>query len=269
MTETITIAASDGVNLAAHRIGEGPPLYAVHGGPATDHRSFGNYLDPIASYRQLYLLDQRGCGDSQDGAPQSYTLERLAQDIEDIRAHLAHEQVEVLGHSFGCIVALAYALRWPERVRALVLVDGLIRGWRAVLSAPGSWSLWARAFWTGMKREADWNEFHLAHEVANAEKKQEIRQLMALPRRYDPVRVRPLSMAGARPHDVRPLISNEVSVLGIYGKEDRRFVGEAGYLTSIGAKVALIEGAGHFPFIEQQEEFHHVLRAVLLDGATA
>lgn len=264
MRETLMVAASDGVKLATHRLGAGLPLYAMHGGPATDHHCFGAYLDLIASYRQLHLLDQRGCGDSEDGVPGSYTVERLAQDIEDVRGHLAHEQVDVLGYSFGCIPALAYALHWPARVRALVLVDGTIRGWRGILAAPASWSLWVKTIWIGMTRGGDSTEFHLAYEVANADKQPEIRQLLASPGRFDPARVQRLSMAGARPSDLRPMLSAGVPVLGIYGKEDRRFVGEAGYLQALGAKVVLIEGAGHFPFVERHEEFHQVLKGYLI-----
>jgi pimeloyl-ACP methyl ester carboxylesterase len=260
------IAASDRVTLAAHTLGLGPPLYAVHGGPAADHRSFGEYLDPIASYRELYLLDQRGCGDSEDSPRQTYTLERLAEDIEDTRQHLGHEQVEVLGYSFGCAVALRYACGWPDRLRALVLVDGPIRGWRAVVLAPRAWGLWAGTFWAGLKGEATVTEFHLAHEVASADRRDEVRRLLALPRRYDPARVRPLSMAGGRTPHLPRLIASGLRVLGIFGKQDRRFVREAGYLRSVGADVALIEGAGHFPFAEQPEAFHRALRAFLVDG---
>ena len=257
------VTASDGVKLASHRLGAGLPLYAIHGGPATDHHSFGTYLDLIASYRQLYLLDQRGCGDSEDGVPGNYTVERLARDIEEVRTHLAHEQVDVLGYSFGCVPALAFALRWPERVRALVLVDGMIRGWRGILSSPGSWWLWVKTFWIGMRQDGDSSEFHLAHEVANADKRGGIRQLLGSPRRFDSARVQRLNMAGAQPIDIRPLLSGAVQVLGIYGSEDSRFVGEARYLRASGAKVALIEGAGHFPFIERHGEFHQALRDFL------
>ena len=62
MPETITVAASDGVELAAHVEGSGPPLLVLHGGPMNGHHSFRDYLDPIAEYRMLHLLDQRGCG---------------------------------------------------------------------------------------------------------------------------------------------------------------------------------------------------------------
>jgi pimeloyl-ACP methyl ester carboxylesterase len=263
MSETITITTSDGVKLAAHRLGAGPPVYAVHGGPANDHHAFGGYLDSIASFRQLVLLDQRGCGESGDGPPESYTLERLAADIEEVRAHLRDDAIAILGHSFGCAVAATYALRYRERVHALMLVDGPVRGWRGILAAPGSWGLWAKTVWMGMRNVAGSAEFHLAHEVAGAEKREEVRRLLALPRRYDPARVQRLSMASARAIDLRPLIAAGVRVLGIYGRQDRRFVAEASYLRSIGADVALIDGAGHFPFVEQHETFHQIVREFL------
>ncbi|MEX0785005.1 MAG: alpha/beta hydrolase [Dehalococcoidia bacterium] len=263
MHERIAITASDGVKLAGDCLGDGPPLYAIHGGPATDRRAFGQYLEPIASYRQLLLLDQRGCGDSDDASPDRYTLARLAEDIEDARVHLRQDKVEILGHSFGCSVAVSYALRYPHSVRTLILVDGAIRGWRGIVAAPGAWWLWAKTVWIGLRNEADSTEFHLAHEVANADKRQEVRELLASPRRYDPARVQRLSMAAARPADLRPLISAGVPVLGIYGKQDKRFVGEAGYLRSVGASVVLIDGAGHFPFVEQHQAFHQTVREFL------
>jgi len=81
LLETVTVTASDSVRLAAHRSGAGPALYAVHGGPATDSSAFGRYLDPIAEYRQLHLLDQRGCGESLDAPAESYRPDRLALEL--------------------------------------------------------------------------------------------------------------------------------------------------------------------------------------------
>lgn len=261
--ETMSVAASDGVTLAAHRSGAGPPLYAIHAGPATDHRSFGHYLQPVAGYRQLYLLDQRGCGDSEDAPAEAYRLDRLADDIEETRAALGHQRIDVVAHSFGCVVALSFALRWPKSVRALVLVDGLVRGWRGVLASPRAWPLWVRTLSASRNKDTDWKEFHLRHEVANAKAKGEVRALLASPGRYDPARVGPLSRAAARPMDPRPLLAAGVPMLAIYGKQDRRFVGDAGFLQSLGVHVALIDGAAHFPFVEQHHEFHHMLKEFL------
>jgi pimeloyl-ACP methyl ester carboxylesterase len=59
--------------------------------------------------------------------------------------------------------------------------------------------------------------------------------------------------------DVRPVIVAGVPVLGIYGRQDRRFLADARYLKSVGARVEIIEGAGHWPYLEQPVEFHRLL----------
>src|SRR3970040_1539757 len=113
--ETCIVEASDGVGLAVHRSGSGAPLYALHGGPAADHRCFGDYLTRVSGCRELLLLDQRGCGQSEDAPAESYTIERLSEDIENSRSFLGHETIDLLGYSFGGVIAVDYARCWPER----------------------------------------------------------------------------------------------------------------------------------------------------------
>ena len=259
--ETKLISASDGVGLAVHRLGAGPPLYAVHGGPATDHRCFGDYLARISQYRELFLLDQRGCGQSEDAPPESYTVERLSGDIEDIRNALGHDTIELLAYSFGGVIGVDYARRWPERVRALVFVEASVSGWYGPLIAPRGWPLWFRAMVFPGNRD-DSTEFHLKHEVANQAKKEDVRNLLATKGRFDKNRIGPLSSAGMRRTRLETLVKR-VATFGIYGKQDRRFLGDATYLKRIGATVVFIEDAGHFPFVEQPEAFHRALRQFL------
>ncbi|MGH7486504.1 MAG: alpha/beta fold hydrolase, partial [bacterium] len=173
MGELVKCVASDGVRLAVEVDGNGPPLYALHGGPNNDRGDFGAYLSPVASYRRVHLLDARGCGDSQDGPPESYTIQRLAEDVEDTRQQLGHEQIELLAHSFGGVVAVTYALRWPQRLRALVLVDAAFRGWRSVAANPRSWPLWARVIAMNWQKDADGAAFHAKYEIANPAKRDE------------------------------------------------------------------------------------------------
>jgi len=49
--ERLTTATSDGVKVAVHRHGDGPPLYVIHGGPGSDHQGFVPYLDAIGALR--------------------------------------------------------------------------------------------------------------------------------------------------------------------------------------------------------------------------
>jgi pimeloyl-ACP methyl ester carboxylesterase len=263
MGEVTFVTASDGVKLAAHVSGKGPPLYVIHGGPANDHTGFGNYLEPIAAYRQLYLLDQRGCGSSEDAPVASYTLRRLGEDIEDLRRNVGHEKVDLLGHSFGGPVSLAYAGRWPHNVNSLVLVDTLIRGWLDIVSFPGGWTIWARYGLESLKRKPDWASLQLKYEVADPKGGVEVARLLSGVR-YDPAREAPLIRSASRRMDARRLINGGVPVMGIYGKQDPRFLGGANHLRSIGATVKLISGSGHQPYVEQPDKFHRILREFLL-----
>jgi pimeloyl-ACP methyl ester carboxylesterase len=215
-------------------------------------------MDTIGAYRQLYLFDQRGCGDSEDAPEKSYTLERIADDIEDVRANLGHQKVAVMGHSLGGVVAMTYALRWRRNLEALIVVDSPVRGWLGVVTSPSGWLTWVRALLLLRGKEGEMR-FHLKYELGNKQKADEIRRGLTRPRRYDHARVRRLNMASFRPMDVRPVIVAGVPVLGIYGRQDRRFLADARYLKSVGARVEIIEGAGHWPYLEQPVEFHRLL----------
>jgi proline iminopeptidase len=68
------------------------------------------------------LIDERGSGRSERlKDPKGYTLNNMVRDIERVRNHLKIRQFVVLGHSFGGILAQAYAVRHPKRILGLVL----------------------------------------------------------------------------------------------------------------------------------------------------
>lgn len=112
-------------------IGEGDPVVVVHGGPGMDHRYLRPGLDILASDHALVYYDQRGTGRSAaelDSA--SIHLDAFVADIEALRQALGHERVTVLGHSFGGLIAMGYALAHPDRTRALVLLNTVEPGSR-------------------------------------------------------------------------------------------------------------------------------------------
>jgi lipase len=120
------------VELAICRAGEGPdPVVCLHGITA-QHRAFNaaaRYLGPSLG---LVGVDLRGRGDS-DKPESGYSLEAHAADVVRVLDHLGLQSAVLAGHSMGAFVALKTALLFPERVRALVLLDG---GWPRVESPP-------------------------------------------------------------------------------------------------------------------------------------
>jgi proline iminopeptidase len=111
-----------GIRIYYKTLGLGVPLLLLHGGPGADHSDFLPALRPLARRCQLVLIDERGSGRSERPAdPNHYTLDWMVKDIERVRKHLRLPQLLVLGHSFGGILAQAYAVRHPKRILGLVL----------------------------------------------------------------------------------------------------------------------------------------------------
>jgi pimeloyl-ACP methyl ester carboxylesterase len=94
----------------------------MHGGPSADHFTLLPFRQ-LADRFTLIFYDHR-CNGRSAGAPvSSMTWENLAADAEALRQELGFERWAVLGHSFGGMVALEYALRYPASPSHLVLLD--------------------------------------------------------------------------------------------------------------------------------------------------
>jgi proline iminopeptidase len=117
----------DGARLAYRRAGSGPPLVCVPGGPGRSPGYLGD-LGGLGRSRELILPDIRGTGDSEVPAdPAAYRCDRIARDVEALRAGLGLERMDLLGHSAGGNVALLYAAAHPERIRHLILLAPSVR----------------------------------------------------------------------------------------------------------------------------------------------
>jgi proline-specific peptidase len=118
---------ADGRALAYRRVGTGRELVCHPGGPGFSARYFGD-LAGLGRDRTLVLLDPRGTGGSDPPADsRTYENADYAGDVDELRAHLGLERIDLLGHSHGGIVAQEYAAAYPDRVGALVLADTAAR----------------------------------------------------------------------------------------------------------------------------------------------
>ena len=105
-------------------VGSGDPIVVVHGGPGLDHNYLRPGLDVLASSHTLIYYDQRGTGRSDVPVDSAHiNMAAFVSDIDELRQVLGYDQVTVLGHSFGGLIALAYARAHPEAVKALILMD--------------------------------------------------------------------------------------------------------------------------------------------------
>jgi proline iminopeptidase len=110
--------------LYSRDIGRGPAIIVLHGGPDFDHSYLLPELDRLADSYRLIYYDQRGRGRSAEGVqPEDVTLASELSDLDKVREQFKLDSVVVLGHSWGTVLALEYALRYPQRVSRLILMN--------------------------------------------------------------------------------------------------------------------------------------------------
>ena len=120
-TELFFDVLGPSIDFTEDSVVEKPTIFLLHGGPGSDHSAFKGYCPELQSVAQLVMMDHRGCGRSQPGDPQTYTLENNIEDIEALSDYLGLDKIIVYGHSYGGMVAQGYALKYPKRVAKLIL----------------------------------------------------------------------------------------------------------------------------------------------------
>ena len=99
------------------------PAFVIHGGPGGEHSDLKLAFAPLALQQlQLVYFDHRGQGRSARGDPSLYTLDENVEDMEALRQHLGLGPIVSMGTSYGGMVAMAHAARYPQAVSHLVLM---------------------------------------------------------------------------------------------------------------------------------------------------
>jgi proline iminopeptidase len=116
--------AVPGASLYVRTIGDGAPVIVLHGGPDFDTAYLLPDLDRLADAYRLIYYDQRGRGRSAAGVrAEDVTLASDLADLDAVRRHFELDAPVILGHSFGTVLALEYALRYPARQSKLILMS--------------------------------------------------------------------------------------------------------------------------------------------------
>jgi proline iminopeptidase len=126
------------------RLGSGKTkVLLLHGGPAVTH----GYLEAMESFLpdagiEMYYYDQLGCGNSDIPADTSlWTLERYTEEVEEVRRGLGLENFVLYGQSWGGMLAIEYALRYPQHLRGLV-ISNMTAGIQAYLKRTAAIKSW-------------------------------------------------------------------------------------------------------------------------------
>lgn len=236
--------------------GRGPAILLSHGYGATGSTWDGQRAALEPDYR-VVTWDMRGHGStSSPGDPALYSHEHATHDMLALLDHLGIERAVVGGLSVGGHLALAFYMRHPERVRALVLAD----------TGPGDRdpAAWARRRESVAKWERNLEEKGIeylndrSHEMQRAIPEHRSARGLALAARGMLVQ-----------HDTSVLDSLpnvRVPALVICGEKDEPFIGPSQYMakTIPGARLEMIARAGHASNLDQPEAFNRVLLEFLV-----
>lgn len=234
----------------------------------------------IEDLASVHRYDQRACGRS-SGSGAGRTIKSGVADLEALRRHFGHERWVVGGHSWGATLALCYALAHPRRTAAALCLDG-----PAVVPTTANPAMHRR-----MERLSDDERAALAELQASASRgdKEAPRRLallfwrtdfadlanapdfdtaprFAYPRNAEAaealMRSTSRRIASGLADEVRTI---EVPVVAVYGRDDPEPVEGAVDLARRlqGARLEIIEDAGHLPWLENALRVEAVLRAFL------
>lgn len=116
------LVSINGTELFCKVMGVGEPIVIIHGGPGLNHQYFLPHLETLAEDYTLVFYDQRASGrSSADLDSSGISLDLFLSDIEEIRKHFKIEKMNLLGHSWGGLLAMNYALKYPNSLNNLIL----------------------------------------------------------------------------------------------------------------------------------------------------
>jgi len=127
-------ATVNGAKLWYETEGQGEPLILISGGPGDSHAVFHPFFSRLADRYQVIYFDPFGVGKSDRAkSAKEYTFARHVEDLEGLRRTLGFANMNLFGQSFGGMVAQAYAIKYPQSVKRLILADTFHSGemWQA------------------------------------------------------------------------------------------------------------------------------------------
>lgn len=108
--------------IAYQKFGTGYPVLIINGGPGMNSNGFTPLAKMLSENNTTIIYDQRGTGKSEirNINSSNMTIDYMVEDIEILRKKLGYDKWIVLGHSFGGMLAYAYAAKYPEKVEAMI-----------------------------------------------------------------------------------------------------------------------------------------------------
>jgi proline iminopeptidase len=155
-SETVKV---NGVNHFISKMGSGEPLLVIHGGPGLFHDYLVPHFKSLAENYQIIFYDQRGCGKTDFPADtSSVNIDTYVEDLEGIRNHLKIEKLDLVGHSWGSLLAINYSKKYKNNINRLILIS----------PAPGNSDYFDETFRNMQKKRSEENTKELVQTMMSS-----------------------------------------------------------------------------------------------------
>jgi proline iminopeptidase len=257
-----------GVSLYERRIGNGPEVVVLHGGPGAHHDYLLPGFDRLAVGRTMIHYDQRGGGRSPVGRDVPVGANEQVHDLEALRDVWGLDRMHLLGYSWGALLAMLYAIEYPRRVASLALVSPAPAaaeeraGYEAALAARNNTpelKAARAALQASNLRSTDLEQYgRRLFELAVAGYFHDPERAAEL----TPFRVTGRTQQGVwdslgNAYDLRPALrSLRIPAMVVHGDDDPIPLGTArATADALGAEFVVLANAGHVPYVEAADAF--------------
>lgn len=275
----------NGVNHYYEIYGSGDLVFVLHGGPGMFHDELVPHFAQLAESYAVVFYDQRGNGRSslEQIDRDTFNVELMVDDLEQLRKEFKVERLTLLGHSWGGLLALYYATKYPDNVERLILIDAapvntdlLMKSYENLVSR------FSESEWTHLQEMYDSEEYKKGNPVVHNEAmrlsegktfyREELIDEYMLHASFDERTAKNMVQIAPLATEIKLSISvqddlDRIScpVLIIHSRQDF-IVEESPRLTHEllrNSRIEYIENSGHYPFIEAPEALFAAVRRFL------
>jgi proline iminopeptidase len=258
--------------------GEGLPILLLSGGPGVSSKQLAVLRDSLSQKYKCILFDQRGTGQSHTSPLDSTTinLKQSVQDIDTLLKKLKIDRITIVGHSWGAMLSVNFAIAHPAQINKLVLISsGVLAFSDFIIQQDNIYARSSKAEKEYMARLEDSMKTSKSRSLAIARAKQFLRLIIYDAMKTDSI-FEEIRKSDSNPnmtilmyqdlqkinYDVKgKIVMLNFPTLVICGRQDPIGLFPSIQLKELNNKFNLVwvEKSGHFPWLEQPQAFYSEL----------
>jgi len=260
--------------------GKGKLLLIINGGPGMNSNGFEDMAKTLSENQETIIYDQRGTGKSklEKLNAKTISMQLMAEDIESLRKHLKIEKWNILGHSFGGMLASYYATVYPNSIDKLILSSSggvdltLLKTPNLIEAGLNQSQKDSLNYWNNKIEKGDTSY------AARIGRGRAMAPAYVYDQKYAPIIAERLTQGNSKINgllwndmqkmnfDCKPKLENfKNPVLIIQGKEDiiSNEIGEIAHKTLPNSKLILLEHSRHYGWLDAREKFFSDINSFL------